>query len=262
MRIGQMARAAGTTVRAVRHYHRLGLLGEPHRTSNGYRDYTIADLARLMRIRWLAAEGLPLDSVATVLGAADDADRDGDLRTDLLALTADTRRQIALLQRKLDSLQRLLDAVDQGRRPTALPRDLADAFDKQSVAATDPSAALALARERDLVEMLAISGEAPSDLFTWFAGALADPDSAATYRALLRRWGELEGRNPTERTDDIELLAHDLAGHLDGLIPGHADVDTAPSFPGFTLPDVVPDAAQRAVIERAITILAAGEQAR
>ncbi|WP_432278787.1 MerR family transcriptional regulator [Nocardia carnea] len=68
MRISELAAAAGTTPRAVRHYHRLGLLPEPARPGNGYREYGMAELTRLMRIRWLAGNGLPLGAVAALFG--------------------------------------------------------------------------------------------------------------------------------------------------------------------------------------------------
>jgi hypothetical protein len=37
--IGQLAAYAGVTVRAVRHYHQIGLLPEPERDASGYRRY-------------------------------------------------------------------------------------------------------------------------------------------------------------------------------------------------------------------------------
>ncbi|WP_145977638.1 MerR family transcriptional regulator, partial [Rhodococcus sp. BS-15] len=78
MRIGSLADAAGTTPRTVRHYHRLGLLGEPRRLSNGYREYTIDDVVRLMRIRWLADAGMPLGAIAAALDrSAPDGERRG-----------------------------------------------------------------------------------------------------------------------------------------------------------------------------------------
>ncbi len=46
MKISELAQAAETTVRTVRHYHRLGLLPEPPRSSNGYRVYALEDLVR------------------------------------------------------------------------------------------------------------------------------------------------------------------------------------------------------------------------
>ena len=37
--ISQLATYAGVTVRAVRHYHHVGLLPEPSRDGSGYRTY-------------------------------------------------------------------------------------------------------------------------------------------------------------------------------------------------------------------------------
>ncbi|MFI5729861.1 MerR family transcriptional regulator [Kribbella sp. NPDC051587] len=60
----QLAELAGTTVKAVRHYHKLGLLPEPQRTSNGYKQYGVAELTRLLQIRRLAELGLSLAQIA------------------------------------------------------------------------------------------------------------------------------------------------------------------------------------------------------
>ena len=50
MRSNDVAKLAGVTVRTLRHYHQLGLLPEPPRQANGYRDYSPADVARVLRI--------------------------------------------------------------------------------------------------------------------------------------------------------------------------------------------------------------------
>ncbi len=71
--IGQVAQMAGTTVRAVRHYHQTGLLPEPPRGPNGYRRYRSSDLNRLLQIRQLSDLGLALADVRRlVTGSADD----------------------------------------------------------------------------------------------------------------------------------------------------------------------------------------------
>lgn len=67
----QLAELAGTTVKAVRHYHSLGLLDEPDRTANGYKQYRVAHLIRLLQIRRLSELGLPLAQIAT-MGRADE----------------------------------------------------------------------------------------------------------------------------------------------------------------------------------------------
>lgn len=59
----ELAELAGTTLNAVRHYHRVGLLEEPERTSNGYKQYEVRHLTRLILIRRLRDLGVPLDRV-------------------------------------------------------------------------------------------------------------------------------------------------------------------------------------------------------
>jgi DNA-binding transcriptional MerR regulator len=69
----ELADLAGTTVNTVRHYHRLGLLAEPDRRYNGYKQYGVPHLVRLLRIRRLADLGIPLSEVAGVLDGDDDS---------------------------------------------------------------------------------------------------------------------------------------------------------------------------------------------
>ncbi|HEX6514045.1 MAG TPA: MerR family transcriptional regulator [Nocardioidaceae bacterium] len=65
--ISQLASYAGVTVRAVRHYHAKGLLPEPERDRSGYRRYDAAAVVELVRIRTLAAAGVPLSRVRELL---------------------------------------------------------------------------------------------------------------------------------------------------------------------------------------------------
>jgi DNA-binding transcriptional MerR regulator len=67
--ISQLAAYAGVTVRAVRHYHHVGLLPEPARDHSGYRTYGAADVVRLIRVRTLAEAGVPLARVQDLLDA-------------------------------------------------------------------------------------------------------------------------------------------------------------------------------------------------
>ncbi len=67
--ISQLAAYAGVTVRAVRHYHQIGLLPEPARDSSGYRSYGAVAVVRLIRIRTLAEAGVPLARVQDLLEA-------------------------------------------------------------------------------------------------------------------------------------------------------------------------------------------------
>src|SRR5215468_9861299 len=67
--IGQLAAYAGVTVRAVRHYHQIGLLPEPERDASGYRRYGATAVVSLIKIRTLANAGVPLSQIASMLEA-------------------------------------------------------------------------------------------------------------------------------------------------------------------------------------------------
>ncbi|MGJ9371731.1 MerR family transcriptional regulator [Nesterenkonia sp. CF4.4] len=62
----EIADMASTTVNTVRHYHRLGLLEEPERRTNGYKQYGVRHLVQLLKIRRLVDLGLPLGQVGAV----------------------------------------------------------------------------------------------------------------------------------------------------------------------------------------------------
>lgn len=62
----ELAQMAGTTVNAVRHYHRSGLLDEPDRYVNGYKRYGVEDLVRLLQIRRLRDIGVPIADIRRI----------------------------------------------------------------------------------------------------------------------------------------------------------------------------------------------------
>lgn len=59
----ELAELAQTTVNTIRHYHHLGLLVEPDRKINGYKQYGVEHLMRLLRIRRLVGLGMPLSQI-------------------------------------------------------------------------------------------------------------------------------------------------------------------------------------------------------
>ncbi len=69
--IGQLARAAGTSVQTVRWYEQQGLLPRPERTPGGQRRYDEEALKRLVFIRHARALGLTLDDIRALLALAD-----------------------------------------------------------------------------------------------------------------------------------------------------------------------------------------------
>jgi len=67
MRIGELAAAAGVSVKAVRYYEEIGVLAPPARTSSGYRDYDIEACDRLAFIRAARAVGLTLGEIRGIV---------------------------------------------------------------------------------------------------------------------------------------------------------------------------------------------------
>ena len=65
-RIGEFAKLAGVTVRALHHYDRIGLL-KPQRGSSGFRLYRLEDLERLEQIAALKFLGIPLREIKLLL---------------------------------------------------------------------------------------------------------------------------------------------------------------------------------------------------
>jgi DNA-binding transcriptional MerR regulator len=100
--IGQLASYAGVTIRAVRHYHQVGLMPEPERDVSGYRTYDADAVVRLIRIRTLAEAGVPLARVQELLDADTEtfseatAEVDRELRAQIRELQ-EHRRRIAQL---------------------------------------------------------------------------------------------------------------------------------------------------------------------
>ncbi|RII22183.1 Mercuric resistance operon regulatory protein [Streptomyces sp. YIM 130001] len=118
----ELAELAGTTLKTVRHYHRIGLLAEPERSSNGYKQYGVRHLVRLLRIRRLVALGVPLSDVASVEAADEGAEQ--TLRALDAELAASIERQ--------REMRRELAAVLENRALLDLPTDAGTATDELS----------------------------------------------------------------------------------------------------------------------------------
>ncbi|GAA2994401.1 MerR family transcriptional regulator [Streptosporangium longisporum] len=103
--IGEIAKLVGVTPRTVRHYHRIGLLAEPERTSGGYRRYGMNALSRLLQIRRLTALGMGLGEVADALadtGGADMREILTELDTQLAGRGSEIQRRRAVIARLLE----------------------------------------------------------------------------------------------------------------------------------------------------------------
>lgn len=101
MNSGEFARLAGVTQRALRHWRKLGLLSDVGVSENGYFDYTVRDLVKVLRIKNLSALGFSLAQVKEMLAEnGDDAQAiaalDASLAEQIAELTAQ-RQMLALL---------------------------------------------------------------------------------------------------------------------------------------------------------------------
>jgi DNA-binding transcriptional MerR regulator len=67
MRIGELARRAGVTQRAIRHYESIGLIPPGEREGTGQHYYTEESLERLRKIDQLKKLGLSLDEMREIV---------------------------------------------------------------------------------------------------------------------------------------------------------------------------------------------------
>ncbi|MEN5072599.1 MerR family transcriptional regulator [Isoptericola cucumis] len=108
VKIGDAASFVGTTPRAIRHYHEIGLLPEPERGSDDRRRYGYDDMVRLLWIRTMADAGIALDDIRGAVAATPPAGAEADhdiagvlerLEESLVAQEAELRRQRTAVQR-------------------------------------------------------------------------------------------------------------------------------------------------------------------
>src|SRR5213592_3822523 len=67
LRIGEVSKQTGVGIEALRFYEKRGLLGNPSRTSSGYRLYSPAVLERLDFIKRAQVLGFTLSEIARII---------------------------------------------------------------------------------------------------------------------------------------------------------------------------------------------------
>lgn len=95
LKVGELAKRSGLTVRTLHHYDAIGLLTPSARADNGYRLYNRDDIARLHQIQALRGFGLTLADIGAYLAQPDRP------LADLIA------QQIAMLDEQIDKAARL-----------------------------------------------------------------------------------------------------------------------------------------------------------
>lgn len=102
MRIGEVARHSGLPPTTIRYYEDIGLVPEPPRAANGYRDYEAAAVERLRFISDAQDSGLTLAEIATIL--------------DLRARGEPTcHHTIELMERHLENVERRIESLRASR---------------------------------------------------------------------------------------------------------------------------------------------------
>lgn len=197
--IGQLAAYAGVTVRAVRHYHQIGLLPEPERDASGYRRYGATAVVSLIKIRTLADAGVPRSQIGQMLEAdaptfAEAVRRiDSHLRDEIERLES-SRKQIAQLAAG-DSL--------------ALPPEVVSYLDRlREVGASERM----VQGERD--GWILVAARWPDLIHQWMPEKLAqleDPRLVRLYRLL----SELLESDAADDDPRLEEVADIMAGLAD-----------------------------------------------
>ncbi|AOS63401.1 helix-turn-helix domain-containing protein [Actinoalloteichus hymeniacidonis] len=189
----QLAELAGTSLRAVRHYHTVGLLAEPERDSNGYKRYAVAHLVRLLRIKRLADLGFSLAQIANL------ADTDEHPEREMRALDAELAKNIERMQ----AVRAELAATLENSPPIDLPTTLGLSAEDVRFSEADRSFIVVLSRLVD-----------PETLGPWAEMLTAAEDELSTLRS-------------DADEDTRQRLAERLAEHLYDLMiafPSMADL--------------------------------------
>jgi len=199
--IGQLAAYAGVTVRAVRHYHQIGLLPESERDASGYRRYGPRAVVSLIKIRTLAHAGVPLSEIGQMLEAdapdfAEAVQRiDTHLREEIERLE-NSRKQVAQLAAG-DSL--------------ALPPEVTRYLDRlREIGASERM----VEGERDA--WILVAARWPDRVREWMPGKLAELDDPQLVR-LYRLVSELGETDPSDdsRLEEVADVLADLLERAD-----------------------------------------------
>lgn len=244
MRIGELATAVGVTTRTVRHYHHLGLLPEPERRPNGYRDYGLRHAVVLARIRRLTELGLGLAEVRDVL--SDDAGR--ELAEVLEELDEDLARQEEAIRERRERLRALMRQGVPAEGPVS--PELAALFRDMAHASDSPMAA----KDREMLAL--IEATAPPEEREWMLAILRDafetPGAVERAHQAYALLDELVDADPGDPR--VEEAARALADCLpQALLPGGA-VDDDNSFLRAFFADFPP--AQAEAIRRTMHMVA------
>ena len=110
MKINQLANLTGVSPTTIRYYEKVGVLPEPHRGTNGYRDYEVADMERLKLVLGARRLEFSLDDVTEIIAMRDRREAPCRKVLDKLSEKADqVAQRIVELQRLEEELRHLYE---------------------------------------------------------------------------------------------------------------------------------------------------------
>jgi DNA-binding transcriptional MerR regulator len=113
LRVGEVAKATGLTVRTLHHYDEIGLLVPSERSGAGYRLYSHGDVRRLYRILALRGMGFTLEEIGrTLVGEGEDP------RPAVRRHLERIDEQLRLAGQLRTRLTRILDVLDRADEPS------------------------------------------------------------------------------------------------------------------------------------------------
>lgn len=211
MRVKELADLTDITVRTIRYYHQIGLVPVPDQRGN-VRDYGMAHLARLLRVRWLVASGVPLSAVRSMLEEqADDPDELAAIRTDLTSALSGLDERLEQLRSRREQLVRLLRTTADGGPVSPMPRPVHRMYERLIARAADEEIAAMITAERQVIEFACYSGEL-SPMIIELAEHLTERQLDLIL-PLFAEFRDLDRAMPTLPPEQIDHRVDEMAGH-------------------------------------------------
>ena len=167
--IGQLAAHVGVTVRAIRHYHKVGLLVEPERDASGYRRYGAQAVVDLIKIKTLSDAGVPLARIEELMSADP-----GEFAAAIIEIDGALKQRI----RELTRHRRRIAELAEGDR-LFLPGEVVEILDQLREMGVSERA---MRMERD--GWIVVAALSPEQIPSWAQeklAALADPEFRRIY---------------------------------------------------------------------------------
>ncbi|WP_134051363.1 MerR family transcriptional regulator [Mycobacteroides franklinii] len=232
----ELAELAGTSLRTVRHYHDIGVLGEPERRSNGYKSYGVAHLVRVLQIKRLTGLGLSLKQIA------DMDETNEDPQEALRALDAELAATIERLHNVRSELGQILSS----EVAADLPAEFGAAAVNVELSDTDRSLAFVMSRVLGPVGLQA------------FVGMFLDQQDRALDRELENLSADADEQTRADLAERMSLQAQRLYANHPGMLNSTADAPRGQRFAERTVAQALLDLfnpAQLDVLVRVGTVI-------